>query len=292
MSVVLPLWHSPTLHRLSASQGLFSSSLSVSPLPPRYPPHSPCLQHPDFRRWSSRRQPGAPCHQCLCPSAGVPAAVLPARVLRCSWCNSAADRIVPSQWIFGCGRGVPRPSRVAMAGRHGVRLAAVALCLLASAAIAQPPTPEAGHFRGGSLAWTSLGGNTVEFEILSSWRRSHNGHYLHGSPAMGQIFIGDEVSDPGSPSLVLGSSLNTLDALWTGAFVRSPVLNVFHEKPLTDAVLASPARLSPDTCKVYNETMPFISHTGVFGNRKPELQVRQTERSKRWTSEGCGNCSS
>mmetsp|Transcript_21020 Transcript_21020/g.50710 ORF Transcript_21020/g.50710 Transcript_21020/m.50710 type:complete len:1015 (-) Transcript_21020:65-3109(-) len=94
-----------------------------------------------------------------------------------------------------------------MAGRHGVRLAAVALCLLASAARADPPpTPEAGHFRGGSIAWTSLGGNEVEFEILSSWRRSHNGHYLHGSPAMGQIFIGDEVTVGGqsSPRLLFG----------------------------------------------------------------------------------------
>ena len=94
-----------------------------------------------------------------------------------------------------------------MAGRHGVRLAAVALCLLASAARADPPpTPEAGHFRGGSLAWTSLGGNTVEFEILSSWRRSHTGHYLHGSPAVGQIFIGDKVTVGGqsSPRMLFG----------------------------------------------------------------------------------------
>ena len=51
-----------------------------------------------------------------------------------------------------------------------------------------------GHFRDGSVAWTKLEGNTVEFELLSSWKRSHAGHYVNGAPANGRIYLGDHVT--------------------------------------------------------------------------------------------------
>ena len=50
-----------------------------------------------------------------------------------------------------------------------------------------------GHFRAASLSWTKLEGNEVQFELLSSWKRSHSAHLVHGTPALGRIFLGDHV---------------------------------------------------------------------------------------------------
>jgi hypothetical protein len=95
----------------------------------------------------------------------------------------------------------------AITRQHYRCIISTVLSVLASVARADPPpVAEAGHFRGGSVAWTSLGGNTVEFEILSSWRRSHSGNYLRGTSAQGRIFIGDEVTVNGqsAPRILFG----------------------------------------------------------------------------------------
>jgi len=49
-------------------------------------------------------------------------------------------------------------------------------------------------------------GNTVQFELLSTWKRSHSGHLVHGMPARSQIFLGDIVRVGGqvSPKLDFG----------------------------------------------------------------------------------------
>jgi len=63
-----------------------------------------------------------------------------------------------------------------------------------------------GHFRDGSLSWTKMEGNVVQFELLSTWMRSHSGHLVHGMPAHGHIFLGDIVRVGGqvSPKLDFG----------------------------------------------------------------------------------------
>jgi len=69
-----------------------------------------------------------------------------------------------------------------------------ALCCLSAVWPAASVGPNSGgHFRSGSIAWTKLEGNTVQFELLSSWKRSHSAHLVHGTPAHGRIFLGDVV---------------------------------------------------------------------------------------------------
>ena len=82
-----------------------------------------------------------------------------------------------------------------------------AVCCLFTVAPALCVGPNAGgHFRDGSLAWSKLEGNTVQFELLSTWKRSHSGHLVHGVTAEGRIFVGDEVTVGGQvpPKLDFG----------------------------------------------------------------------------------------
>jgi len=79
-------------------------------------------------------------------------------------------------------------------------------CLTPVACVGGGGVSPGGHFRDGSLAWTKLEGNTVEFEMLTSWKRSHAGHYVDGAPAHGKIYLGDHVTVGGQvpPKLDFG----------------------------------------------------------------------------------------
>ena len=72
-------------------------------------------------------------------------------------------------------------------------LVAVLCCLSAIWPAACVGPNIGGHFRAASLSWTKLEGNEVQFELLSSWKRSHSAHLVHGTPALGRIFLGDHV---------------------------------------------------------------------------------------------------
>ena len=98
---------------------------------------------------------------------------------------------------------------VSKQGRRGVRPALSALLAALWSLVAIAPTVSSvgpsigGHFRAGSLSWTKLQGNAVQFELLSSWKRSHSGNLVNGVPAQGRIFIGDRVRVSGQDDIQL-----------------------------------------------------------------------------------------
>ena len=112
--------------------------------------------------------------------------------------SSGALIVADRQAVGGMAASACRP--VGFRARWSLLVAAGCLAAVAPAA-GQPGS--GGHFRAGSISWTRTEGNSVRFEVLSSWTRSYSGHRVRHRTASGalddwraaegRIFLGDHV---------------------------------------------------------------------------------------------------